>query len=285
VLRTRAWRSSALRLLDNRDRDEAIQLCDRDPVVNVFVSSRLREAGLDPARLGGQIWGYTDGRRLTSMCYAGANLVPVAPTPASVTAFAGRARLLGRRCSSIVGLAPGALGMWELLQPYWGRAREVRAVQPVMAISGPPQVAPDPLVRRVRPDELGILFPAAVAMFTEEVGVSPIGPDGGSGYRARVRELIGLGRAFARIEDGQVVFKAEIGSVTPLACQVQGVWVRPDLRGRGLAAAGMAAVAELALREIAPVVSLYVNDFNQPARAAYRRAGFTETATFASILF
>jgi predicted GNAT family acetyltransferase len=122
-------------------------------------------------------------------------------------------------------------------------------------------------------------------MFTEEVGVSPIGPDGGAGYRARVAELIGAGRAFARIEDGQVIFKAEIGAVTPRACQVQGVWVRPEYRGRGLAATGVAAVVAEALRSIAPVVSLYVNDFNAPARAAYRRAGFTEVDTFMSVLF
>lgn len=284
MLRTKAWRSS-LRLLDNRDRADVIGLCDRDPVVNVFVSSRVREAGLDPARLGGQIWGYQPGSRLTSLCYVGANLVPVAASPDAISAFAARARLLGRRCSSIVGLAPAALGLWELLRPYWGRPREIRAAQPVMAISAPPQVAPDPRVRRVRPDELGILLPASIAMFTEEVGVSPVGPDGGGAYRARVGELIAAGRAFARIDDGQVVFKAEIGSVTPLACQVQGVWVRPELRGRGLAEAGMAALVDEALRNVAPVVSLYVNDFNLPARAAYRRVGFTETATFASVLF
>jgi hypothetical protein len=285
VLRTKTWRSPALRLLDNRDRDEVIELCDRDPVVNVFISSRVREAGLDPARLGGQLWGYQSGGRLGSLCYAGANLVPVAATPPAITAFAGRARLLGRRCSSIVGPAQDVLSLWEMLRPYWGRPREIRPTQPVMAISGPSQVVPDARVRRVRPDELDILLPASVAMFTEEVGVSPVGADGGSAYRARVNELIGLGRAFARIEDGQVVFKAEIGSVTPLACQVQGVWVRPELRGRGLAEAGMAAVVEEALRNVAPVVSLYVNDFNRPARAAYRRVGFTDTATFASVLF
>jgi uncharacterized protein len=285
VLRTKTRRSSSLRLLDNRDRHEVIDLCDRDPVVNVFISARVREAGLDPSRLGAQVWGYQSGGRLTSLCYAGANLVPVTATPPAITAFAGRARLLGRRCSSIVGLAPDTLGLWELLRPYWGRPREVRAAQPVMAIAGPSAVAADPLVRRVRPDELSILLPASVAMFTEEVGVSPVGPDGGAAYRARVSELIAMGRAFARIEDGQVVFKAEIGSVTPLACQVQGVWVRPELRGRGLATAGMAAVVAAALRNVAPVVSLYVNDFNAPARAAYRRVGFTETATFASVLF
>ena len=285
MLRTKTWRSPALRLLDNRDRDEVIELCDRDPVVNVFISSRVREAGLDPARLGGQLWGYQSGGRIGSLCYAGANLVPVAATPPAITAFAGRARLLGRRCSSIVGPAQDVLSLWEMLRPYWGRPREIRPTQPVMAISEPPRVVPDARVRRVRPDELDILLPASVAMFTEEVGVSPVGADGGSAYRARVNELIGLGRAFARIEDGQVVFKAEIGSVTPLACQVQGVWVRPELRGRGLAEAGMAAVVEEALRNVAPVVSLYVNDFNRPARGAYRRVGFTDTATFASVLF
>jgi predicted GNAT family acetyltransferase len=154
-----------------------------------------------------------------------------------------------------------------------------------MAISGAPACPADPLVRRVRPDELNILMPACVAMFTEEVGVSPIGADGGATYRARVAELIRAGCAFARIEDGEVVFKAEVGSVTPHACQVQGVWVNPARRGEGLASAGMAAVVAQARRTIAPVVSLYVNDFNTPARAAYRRAGFTDVGTFMSVLF
>lgn len=273
------------RVLDNRDRNEAIALCDRDPVVNVFVSARVHDAGLEPARLGGEVWGYPAAGPLTSLCYVGANMVPVSASPAATAAFAGRAALMGRRCSSIVGLAPAALDLWNQVQPYWGHPREVRAVQPVMSISGPPKVAPDPLVRRVTRDEFGVLLPASVAMFTEEVGVSPLGPDGGGAYRARVSELISAGRAFARIEDGRVVFKAEVGSVTPHACQVQGVWVRPDLRGRGLASAGMAAVVVEALRTIAPVVSLYVNDFNLPARAAYERVGFTQSATFASVLF
>ena len=52
-----------------------------------------------------------------------------------------------------------------------------------------------------------------------------------------------------------------------------------------MAAPGMAAVVELARGSLAPVVSLYVNDYNAPARAAYRRAGFREVGTFASVLF
>ena len=47
----------------------------------------------------------------------------------------------------------------------------------------------------------------------------------------------------------------------------------------------MAAVVATALSEIAPVVSLYVNDHNTPARRAYAAVGFEQTATFSTIMF
>jgi uncharacterized protein len=124
-----------------------------------------------------------------------------------------------------------------------------------------------------------------VAMFTEEIGVSPLAGDGGALYRGRVRELVEQGRAFARIEDGVVLFKAEIGAATHEVCQVQGVWVHPSLRGRGLSVTGTAAVVALAREHIAPAVSLYVNDYNTAARRAYVRVGFRQVGTFTSVLF
>ena len=284
MLRVRQ-RSDPARLLDDRDQAAALEVCDIDPVANVFVASRIRALGVESGRLGAQIWGYPESGRLTSLCYSGANLVPVQATSAATAAFAERALRQGRRCSSVVGPAETVTELWAYLRLRWGPAREIRAAQPLMAISGPPRVAADPAVRQVRPDEIDILMPACIAMFTEEVGVSPLTGDGGVAYRARVTELVRTGRAFARIEDGKVLFKAEVGAATSQACQVQGVWVRPECRGRGLAAPGMAAVVDEARRSIAPVVSLYVNDFNTPARAAYRRAGFTEVGRFMSILF
>lgn len=285
MLRVRP-RSEPARLLDDRDRAAALEICDTDPVANVFVASRIRALGMESGRLGAQIWGYTDADgRLASICYAGANLVPVRATSDALLAFADRALRQGRRCSSVVGSSAEVTELWGYLSPRWGPAREVRAAQPLMAIDGPPLVTPDPGVRRVRMGEVETLLPACIAMFTEEVGVSPLAGDGGLAYRARVAELIRSGRAFARIEDGQVIFKAEVGAATPQACQVQGVWVHPDLRGRGLAAPGMAAVVNLARKSIAPIVSLYVNDFNAPARATYRRAGFAEVGEFMSVLF
>jgi uncharacterized protein len=277
--------TTAVRPVVAYDLPDVRALLTRDPVVDVFVGSRVHASNLVPSRLGGELWGYREGGRLVSLCYSGANLVPVAATPVAVRMFADIAGRKGRRCSSIVGPAAAVLGIWDQLEASWGPAREVRARQPVLAIHEAPAVAPDPLVRRVRTDEIEQLLPASIAMFTEEVGVSPLGNDNGAYYRARVSELVRSGRAFARFEDGEVVFKAEIGAATPLACQVQGVWVRPDRRGQGLAAGGMAAVVAYAMREVAPTVSLYVNDYNLAARAAYRRVGFREVATFATVLF
>ena len=278
-------RTTALHVMRAEDLPEVTSLLDRDPVSDVFVASRVQAVGLDPARLGGELWGHVVDGRLEALCHAGANLVPVQAGPEAVRAFAERARRQGRRCASIVGERSAVAAMWDLLEPTWGPARDVRERQPLMAIDHAPDVPADPLVRRVRPEELDALVPACVAMFTEEVGVSPIAADGGTLYRARVAELIRGGRAFARIEDGRVLFKAEVGSVTDKACQVQGVWVPPELRGRGLSSPGMAAVVEHALRDIAPIVSLYVNDYNEAARATYRRVGFADHGTFMSVLF
>lgn len=278
-------RSAPTRVLDDRDLHAVNELLARNPVADVFVASRVAACGLDPWRLGAEMWGHVVDGRVAALCYSGANLWPVAAGVVASRLFAERARRQGRRCSSIVGDAESVRVMWRYLEPSWGKAREIRDAQPLLSISGSPLVKPDPGVRQVRPDELDVLLPACVAMFTEEIGVSPVAADGGVLYRARVAEFIGQRRSFARIENGRVLFKAEIGAVAGGVCQVQGVWVTPELRGRGLGVAGTASVVALAQAMFAPVVSLYVNEFNHVARAAYDRVGFRRVGTFASILF
>jgi len=132
-------------------------------------------------------------------------------------------------------------------------------------------------------DEFDLLYPACVSMFIEEVGIDPEA-SGGHGYRARVAQLISQGWAFAIIEDGEVLFKTEVGAASPRACQLQGVWVRPERRGQDIASGAVAEVVRQVRRDVAPLVTLYVNDHNAAARATYERVGFQETATFASIL-
>jgi predicted GNAT family acetyltransferase len=275
-------RVAGARLLDDRDRSVVRAALDADPVASCMVAARVEVAGLDPWRLGGELWAV--GSRLDGLCFSGANLVPLRGERSALRSFAERARRAGRGCSSVVGRAELVLPLWDDLAGYWAPAREVRADQPLMVLPGPPAVPPDPAVRPVRPAELDRYLPAAVAMFTEEVGIDPRAGDGGAGYRARVGELVGAGRAFARFEGDEVIFKAEVGALSRRVGQIQGVWVHPARRGQGIGTAGTAAVAAH-LARLGRVSSLYVNGFNHIARASYTRIGFQQVGSFATILF
>ena len=277
--------SQSLRVLGPSDVAAGLEVIGTDPVVNVFADYRTRITQLDPRWLGGEMWGYFDGDRLASMCHVGANLVPVNASPEACDAFVDRATRTGPRSSTIVGPHDAVALLWAGLEEHWPTPRDFRWDQPHLVATQVPTVPRDPLVRRTTKDEVDVLYPACVAMYTEEVGISPELDGGRDLYRARVNQLVGRGWSFSRIEDGRVLFKAEVACATPSACQIQGVYVDPELRGQGLCTAGMATVVDICLREIAPVVSLYVNAHNEPARAAYRRAGFEQTGTFATIMF
>lgn len=274
-----------VRQLTSTDLGAAEQLMRNDPVVNCFIDARVRWAGLDPWRLGGDMWGYFDGNELASVVYVGANLVPVATTAQSRAAIADRLRVQPRRCSSFVGESSEVLDLWRLLEPAWGPAREVRDDQPLLVMDEDPAIDGDPLVRQARSSDLDVLVPACISMFTEEVGISPVRGGAGHAYRARIAELVDSGRAFVRIVDGRVEFKAEVGAASPDACQVQGVWVAPELRGRGLSVPALGSVVRLARQSISPVVSLYVNSYNHAAIKAYRAVGFRPYGHFATVLF
>ncbi|NDZ93382.1 DUF4081 domain-containing protein [Streptomyces sp. SID6673] len=269
------------RPLGARDAPVVERVMAADPVAMCMVAARFETHGINPRLLGGELWTIDDPT--TSLCFSGANLIPLAGSADDMEGFADRAASAPRVCSSIVGRAELVLPFWDRVQPCWGPAREVRDNQPLMALTGTLAITPDPLVRLVTLDDLDAYLPAAVDMFIGEVGVDPCAGDGGRSYRRRLASLVTAQRVFARFDRGEVVFKAEIGSLSRRVGQIQGVWVAPHRRGEGLGAAGTAAVAA-AIISHGRTPSLYVNSFNLPARAVYRQVGFSEVGTFATVL-
>ncbi|WP_246669901.1 GNAT family N-acetyltransferase [Arthrobacter zhaoguopingii] len=274
----------SFRVLEQQDTAALWALVNRDPVANVFLAAHLEATGSAAgSAVGGHIVGMYRNGALECACWAGVNLIPVgvtAKTGAELGEHLGRS---GRSFSSIFGPAAGVLALWSTLQDYSSEPFDLRPVQPLLTLDTDPAVEPAQGIRFTRPDELDVLLPACAAMFEEEVGYSPyIG--GTEHYRRRVASLIRRKHSLAAFaDDGAVIFKAELGTVSSQAVQVQGVWMNPDYRGRGLSAGYMAAVA-VAARALAPTVSLYVNSYNARAIASYRRVGFTEAGTFATVL-
>lgn len=272
------------RILDVDDRDRVARILDANPVRNCFVASRL-DLGLLNAGGQSQLWGYPSHDPY-ALLHVGTNLVPVNTDERARAAFV---EDLGRWRSfiSMVGPDDEVLPLWDALQSRWGehyrRARVVRPRQLVMARSEPCEHAGHPGLCHPTAETFESYFAAAAAMYAEELLEDPLKTNA-LGYRTYVRSLVQRGRAYAIVDGREVLFKADVGAVSDRVAQIQGVWVRPDLRGRGLATSGMAAVTNAIVSE-GLIASLYVNDFNAPAIGAYRSCGYEQVATFASVLF
>ncbi|ASE12233.1 uncharacterized protein ACUW97_001876 [Kocuria rhizophila] len=262
------------------------RLLARDPVSSVFVAShvqRVRASGGRPP-----VYGVADAAgALVGACWAGTNVVPVALDARGTDLVADALARGGPRFASFFGPAEPVLGLWQRLRDTWPAPFDVRPVQPLLVMDRDPDPAlltgPAGTVRWGTEADAERVVPAAAAMFTEEVGYSPL-TSGGHGYRQRIRSLLREQRTAVLTDHrGEVVFKADIGSLHAGVCQIQGVWVAPEHRGRGLAVPCMAAAVALA-RTQAPVVSLYVNSYNAPALATYRHVGFERHGDFATVL-
>jgi len=291
--------------LQRREIEAALALCGQDPVASVVPAMHL-EAALRSGHLSAGLWAVRRraglGRELAGVVWNGANFTAVLPASEGVNPDSQRADVAAAavarlaRPAAMVGEAEVTLDLWARLEPWWGPAREVRARQVSMAIVVPARrvgaIAADGLdleaVRRATLDDYDDLLPACVHMFIGEVGYDPM-RHGRVAYEDRLRNLVRGGRAFLQygtVEGRRaVVFKSEVGALGGSVAQLQGVWVHPSLRGRGLARAGLGAVIAATRATLAPTVSLYVNDFNTPAIAAYEAVGFERVGLFSTVMF
>lgn len=223
----------------------------------------------------------------------------------------------GRRLTrhgSVFGPVRDVERVWRVLAAGGTRSREERWRQPLLAA---PELAGGLTAVSVRRrpraawaaaglraatgQDMALLEPAAVAMFRQEVGDDPLAtPSQAASYRASLRWLVERGRTYVLLDDGagdpprpfggrRVVFKTDVGALWPQqrVAQLTGVWTHPDLRGRGIGAAALAAVVDAVRRDHlggAGTVSLYVNDFNTAALGLYRSLGFRQVGMFATVL-
>jgi predicted GNAT family acetyltransferase len=275
-----------IRALDAHSIDLVKNLIEQDPVRHCFLAARLEQTKQSRFRPSyPDLLGYFDDGNLKSVLMTGANIVPVNTSLIARQEFATVLNRSGRRSSSIVGPAEEVLDLWSRVSASWGPAREVRSNQPVLSMRTNSSVEIDHDVRYSNLSDLEDLVPACIAMFTEEVGISPNINGGGNAYRNRISELVSSRRSFVKYLGSELVFKAEIGTVGAGVAQIQGVWVKPEHRGKGISVSAMAAVVKLVLADVAPVVSLYVNDYNEVALKTYRSVGFEQVDTFATVLF
>lgn len=266
----------SLRVLSEDDVKGALEFLQRDPLINVYLISRLIEEKTVAAtqmvvvRYNGAI--VLVASLATNIVLAADPSISNDITDSAIALVADRiiTRMLPVR--AIISPARWVEPLWAQLRTRLDPPTVVRMNQPIYAI-GKRLDFPDLHVGRYStPRDLDQLVPACAAMHKEEVGIDPMDRDA-VGYRERIRELIDKKRSIIRIVNGEIATKCEFSAVTADAVQLMGVWTNPRYRRRGLSNELLREVCGHLFRK-GKTVTLFVNDFNKPAIGLYESLGF-----------
>jgi GNAT superfamily N-acetyltransferase len=267
----------SIKLLADADAGDALQFLQRDPLINIYLISRLLEETLTPSahlvevRHDGCI--VLIASLATNIVLASAPGVAPAETATAIAIIAERILTRALPVRAIISPLPLVERLWAHLRARIDPPTVVRMTQPIYAITPGSRAYPDlTLARYSSLGDLDALVPACAAMHREEVGIDPMERDA-IGYRERIRDLIATRRSIVRTVDGRIASKCEYSAVTDDAVQLMGVWTAPQFRRRGLSSATLREVCGHLFRQ-SKIVTLFVNDFNTPAIALYESLGF-----------
>ena len=266
----------SLRLLSEDDFKGALEFLQRDPLLNVYLVSRLLEertlaaSQVAVVRYNGAI--VLVASLATNIVLAGDPSIEDDITESAVALIADRILVRMLPVRAIISPAHLVESLWMRLRNRIDPPTVVRMNQPVYALRKRLDY-PDLTVSRYSVTrDLDQLVPACAAMHKEEVGIDPMDRDA-IGYRERIRELVEKKRSIVHVVDGVIVAKCEYSAVTPEAVQLMGVWTHPRYRRHGYARETLREVCGHLARR-GKTVTLFVNDFNTPAVALYEDLGF-----------
>lgn len=266
----------SIRSLSEEDVRSALEFLERDPLINVYLVSRVVEERVLAAsqmvvvRYNGAI--VLVASLATNIVLSGDPSVSREITDAAVSLVADR--ILQRMLPVRAIISPAQLveQLWTDLRRHLDPPTVVRMNQPVYAIRRQFDFPDLTDARFSTMRDLDQLVPACAAMHKEEVGIDPLQRDA-MGYRERIRELVEKKRSVIRVVDGVIASKCEFSAFTNDAVQLMGVWTDPRYRRRGLGKEMLREVCGHLFRR-GRTVTLFVNDFNTPAIGLYEDLGF-----------
>ena len=277
----------SIRQLSDDDVKDAMDFLQRDPLMNVYLISRLIEerslaaTQMVVVRFNGAV--VLVASLATNIVLAGDPASDEATTEGAIGLIADR--IITRMLPVRAIISPASL-----VEPLWQRLRTrvdpptvVRLNQPVYALRGRFDLPDLTAARYSSGRDLDQLVPACAAMHLEEVGIDPLRRDP-AGYRERVRELVEKKRSIVLVSEGRIAAKCEYSAVTSDAIQLMGVWTAPELRRHGHARTMLREVCGHLSRR-GKTVTLFVNDFNIPAVRLYESLGFERIGTNRALIW
>lgn len=267
--------------LENGDEAEVLEFLAQRPIHTVTMMSLIQDNGLVSPLNRGTFYGCRDlNRRLEGVALVGhATLIETL----SDRALAALAQV-AQQCSNTHMI----MGEKERVADFWnhyaaaGRRHRLACREWLFELSWP--IEARERVEGLRPAtvaELDMVMPVQAELAFAESGINPMQVDP-HGFRERCLRRIEQGRTWVVIDDGKLIFKADVISRTREVNYIEGIWICEQRRTNG---SGVRFMSDLMRRllEDTKSICLLVNETNKLAQRFYRKCGFHFRATYETI--
>lgn len=267
--------------LTENDRNEVLSFLAERPIQTVAMAGCIRDNGLVSPHNRGTFYGCRNSEgRLEGVALIGHATLIEARTRRAMQEFGIVAQGFPR--THLV------LGEKDEIEQFWnyyadeGQEMRLACRELLFELRRAMQVREEVKgLRRATLDDLDKVAPIQAAMAEDESGKNPLvlDPDG---FRARCARRIEMGRVWMLEQDGDLVFKADIQADTPDVVYLEGVWVNPLKRSKGIGRKCLRQLCQELLTRTHSVCVL-VNEDNERAHTFYRMCNFKMRGVYDSI--
>ena len=258
--------------LTNANTAEVIEFLSKRPIHTVTMLGFIRDNGIQSKLNRGTFYSCRNrAGHLEGVALIGHATLMETTTDRALDAFAD----VAKRCDN----AHMIMGETERIGCFWRQyqsgGQEMRlACREFLFELNSPVLGVDEAAgfRAATLDDLDLVIPVQGQMAFEESGINPMESDP-EGFRARCSRRIQQGRTWVVVENGTLIFKADLISETEGVAYIEGVWVNPDRRGNNIGLRCMSQLAK-ALLATKNSICLLVNERNTSAHEFYRKAGY-----------
>ena len=267
--------------LMNEDEQEVLTFLAQRPIHTVTMMGMIHDNGIVSPLNRGTFYGCRDlNGRLEGVALVGHATLMETVSNRALAALA----QVAQECANTHMI----MGEKERIADFWGhyaaagRQQRLACREWLYELSWPIETRePVAGLRRARLDELELVMPVQAELAFAESGVNPLDVDP-HGFRKRCLRRIEQGRTWVVVEDGKLIFKADVISRTSEVNYLEGIWIREERRANG---SGLRFMSDLMRRllEETRSICLLVNETNKPAQSFYRKCGFHFRATYETI--
>jgi predicted GNAT family acetyltransferase len=265
--------SSAVSRLSTGEESNVLSVLSTPSLTSAIMSGFIRDNGLDSRLNRGCFYACHDERKnLTGIALIGHTTLLETFDEDAMQAFANVARETPAK-HLLIGEHNSVLQFWN---NYALNGESPRLINPILFLQRRQQFnkhEPVDGLRLATKKDLEHVVLAQAAMAFETCGVDPLKKDP-AGFCKRYLRRIEKQRVWVLIKDDRLVFKTDVTSESEDVAYLEGVYVSPEERGKGLGRTCLQAIGH-SLLERKKAIYLFVEHDNARLQSFYSNLGFS----------